>query len=347
MRSGTRSVSALHNRFGARATSAMHSSDRVAGAVVGVTGVLALMWLLIPALASSPGWPRTRGTRFCGRARDRPDRARPAAGRRDTRPPRRRRDRSPRCSTRSRRPTPVRPRSTGCPPSSPTAWSNLGREGRGNRVRSRAGGQRLRRGAGHRRHERACRGGGAGHTDRDTTTSDQFDAEVIAFDPNRDLAVLRVAGLDAPPLERGEGHVDDVGALFGHPGGGPLRESAMRIAEQIVARGTEHRAHRGHPARRVRARRRHRTRRLRRAHRRSSRQRPRRPLRLRPQPPHHRLRIHQHRTQRSPGPAPLNLTPHPVTTGPCLSSEEATRSSPASARVTPSVTRDKQAKCGS
>ena len=35
----------------------MHKSDRVAGAIVGVTGVLALMWLLIPALASSPGWP--------------------------------------------------------------------------------------------------------------------------------------------------------------------------------------------------------------------------------------------------------------------------------------------------
>ena len=71
-----------------------------------------------------------------------------------------------------------------------------------------------------------------------TRDEDQFDTEVVAFDSNRDLAVLQVTGLDAPPLTRGEGHVDDVGSLFGHPGGGPLRESSMRIAEQIVARGT-------------------------------------------------------------------------------------------------------------
>src|SRR5262249_39989319 len=41
-----------------------------------------------------------------------------------------------------------------------------------------------------------------------------------------------------PPLERGEGHIDDHGSLFGHPAGGPLRESPMRIAEQITAHGS-------------------------------------------------------------------------------------------------------------
>ena len=71
-----------------------------------------------------------------------------------------------------------------------------------------------------------------------TADGTQVDSEVIAFDSNRDLAVLQVSEHDAAPLARGEGHVDDVGALFGHPGGGPLRESSMRIAEQIVARGT-------------------------------------------------------------------------------------------------------------
>ena len=34
--------SAVHNRFGGRANPALHTSDRVAGAIVGVTGVLAL-----------------------------------------------------------------------------------------------------------------------------------------------------------------------------------------------------------------------------------------------------------------------------------------------------------------
>jgi hypothetical protein len=37
----------------------------------------------------------------------------------------------------------------------------------------------------------------------------------------------------------GDGHVDDHGALFGHPGGGDLRQAPMSIAEQILARGTD------------------------------------------------------------------------------------------------------------
>jgi S1-C subfamily serine protease len=72
----------------------------------------------------------------------------------------------------------------------------------------------------------------------DTEDGASLDTQVVAFDPNRDLAVLSVPGLDAAPLARGRAHVDDRGALFGHPEGGALRESAMRIAEQITARGT-------------------------------------------------------------------------------------------------------------
>ncbi|HEX9505959.1 MAG TPA: trypsin-like peptidase domain-containing protein, partial [Acidimicrobiia bacterium] len=66
----------------------------------------------------------------------------------------------------------------------------------------------------------------------------RLDTEVMAFDPNRDLAILRVPGLALPPLVEGDGHIDDRGALFGHPRGGALRQAPMRIAEQIVARGT-------------------------------------------------------------------------------------------------------------
>jgi len=51
--------------------------------------------------------------------------------------------------------------------------------------------------------------------------------------------VLRVPGLGLPALERATATVDDTGALFGHPGGGALRQSPVRIAEQIVARGTD------------------------------------------------------------------------------------------------------------
>ncbi len=47
--------SSLSTRLG-RAPGALRQGDRVAGGALGVAGVLVLMWLLIPALANSPGW---------------------------------------------------------------------------------------------------------------------------------------------------------------------------------------------------------------------------------------------------------------------------------------------------
>ena len=52
-------------------------------------------------------------------------------------------------------------------------------------------------------------------------------AEVVAFDPNRDLAVLRADDLGRPALVRRTIEEGGVGAVFGHPGGeaapgGPL-----------------------------------------------------------------------------------------------------------------------------
>ena len=54
------------------------------------------------------------------------------------------------------------------------------------------------------------------------------DAVVVAFDPVRDLAILRVDGLDAPALELGSADPGDLGAVFGHPRGGPLRAAPAR-----------------------------------------------------------------------------------------------------------------------
>jgi S1-C subfamily serine protease len=90
----------------------------------------------------------------------------------------------------------------------------------------------------------------AGERDTRVTTSDgrRLGSTVVAFDPDRDLALLRVGGLGLPPLELADAHVDDRGALFGHPGGGPLRQAPVRIAEQIVARGTD--ITRSHPTER-------------------------------------------------------------------------------------------------
>jgi S1-C subfamily serine protease len=77
----------------------------------------------------------------------------------------------------------------------------------------------------------------------DTTVVDpdggDHDALVVAFDPVRDLALLAVPTLDAPPLALEEGEVGDLGAVYGHPGGGPLTASPARVGEEIRAIGTD------------------------------------------------------------------------------------------------------------
>ena len=65
------------------------------------------------------------------------------------------------------------------------------------------------------------------------------DAVVVAFDPVRDLAILRVDGLDAPPLELGSADPGDFGAVYGHPRGGPLRAAPTRVGPRITAAGTD------------------------------------------------------------------------------------------------------------
>jgi S1-C subfamily serine protease len=63
-------------------------------------------------------------------------------------------------------------------------------------------------------------------------------ASVVAFDPVRDVAVLSVPDLDAPPLRLTKGSTGDGGAVYGHPGGGPLEAAPARIGDEIVAVGT-------------------------------------------------------------------------------------------------------------
>jgi S1-C subfamily serine protease len=66
-----------------------------------------------------------------------------------------------------------------------------------------------------------------------------LDADVIAFDPNRDLAVLRVANLDRPALPTAAAQPGITGGVFGHPGGEPLRIAPFAVARQITAVGRD------------------------------------------------------------------------------------------------------------
>ena len=65
-------------------------------------------------------------------------------------------------------------------------------------------------------------------------------AEVVAFDPDRDLAVLAVSRLEVAPLRLGAdlGHGDEA-VIAGYPGGGPYRVAAARVRGSLSARGDD------------------------------------------------------------------------------------------------------------
>ncbi len=63
---------------------------------------------------------------------------------------------------------------------------------------------------------------------------------VVAFDPNRDLALVEVADLDQRPLPLGQASAGDEGAVIGYPGGQPdPRVAAVRIQQRRKAIGKD------------------------------------------------------------------------------------------------------------
>ncbi|HUY96881.1 MAG TPA: MarP family serine protease [Verrucomicrobiae bacterium] len=71
-------------------------------------------------------------------------------------------------------------------------------------------------------------------------TGGTLSATVVLFDPRRDLAVLRVPGLDLAPLrfapDRGRG---SSGAVIGYPGGGPERAVPAAVRGTLDAVGRD------------------------------------------------------------------------------------------------------------
>lgn len=62
-------------------------------------------------------------------------------------------------------------------------------------------------------------------------------ARVVLFDPVRDVAVLAVPGLAAPPLVQGPALAPrDLAAAWGFPGGGDLTVTAARVRTTLTAR---------------------------------------------------------------------------------------------------------------
>ena len=65
-------------------------------------------------------------------------------------------------------------------------------------------------------------------------------ANLVTFDPERDLAILSVASLEVPPLSFGNSLQPGASAYAaGFPGNGPFTISPMRVRAQLDARGTD------------------------------------------------------------------------------------------------------------
>jgi hypothetical protein len=212
--------------------------DRIAGASVGVLGVLVLVWMVIPSLATAKGWPaRMARDSFVVQAIERwgPEQpSRFAAWGRSI-------SEAPYPSALGPLDDPPNP---GRPPVA-TLPARIDARARASVVKV----------TGH-----ACREiqegtgwiaspgvvvtnahvvAGEHATSVEDVAGNHFRATVVAFDPFRDLAVLHVPGLQAPALTLASGTVGDVGAVYGHPGGGPLTASPARVGEEILAVGTD------------------------------------------------------------------------------------------------------------
>ncbi|MFN8036240.1 MAG: MarP family serine protease [Acidimicrobiia bacterium] len=213
--------------------------DRVAGACLGGLGVLAVVWLLTPAMAATPGWPaRTARGSWVMRSLDSLTPAPPrsveaAIGRVIGDAP------FPQVADPFRDPVVV-----GAPPvlrldegvEARVAASTVRIEGDAcNQVQDGTGWvvakdlvlTNAHVVAGERRTLVRLPDG----TDRR--------GSVVVFDPRRDVAVVRVPNLGLASLRRRDPDVGDRGAVFGHPAGGGLRVAPARVADRVVALGTD------------------------------------------------------------------------------------------------------------
>jgi S1-C subfamily serine protease len=215
-------------------------ADRTLGAFAGLVGVIVAIWFMLPAMAGVPGWP-ARQARNSVIARLIDDLAPPAP---DTLQALRRlvgEDQFPQVFSEL---TPAQ--DTGPPPVDSGLPPEIQQRVAASTVKiSGIACRRIQEGSGF------TAGPGivvtnahvvAGQDDTDVVRSDgrRRRAEVAVFDPDRDIAVLRVAGLDQPALVIGAGRVGATGAVFGHPRGQRnVRASPAAIRQEIEAVGRD------------------------------------------------------------------------------------------------------------
>jgi S1-C subfamily serine protease len=217
----------------------LRTIDRAAGAVTGLLGVLVAVWLLIPALALTPGWP-ARAARDSAVIRAIDDYA--------PTPPRSVEQLARRVSGNALPDALDRLVSPPRAGTVPTSGLQAGVAARVVDSVVKVEGhacQEITDGSGYvaapdlvvtNAHVVA----GEQRTRVDTSRGRQLNATVVAFDSQRDVAILRVRDLGLPPLVFAPRvGIGDIDAVYGHPGGGALRESPARVSERIVAQGND------------------------------------------------------------------------------------------------------------
>lgn len=220
----------------------LHEADQVVGAAVGILGVLVALWLLLPAISSVNGWParQARGSAISRWVSDhvvRPPNALESLRRLVGQDP------FPQVFNRLNEPT-----GGGTPPAAnplpatvtaEVAASTVKVEGQAcNQIQDGSGfavGTDLVATNAH-----VVAGELPGQTTVVLPTGRTDPASVVAFDSNRDIALLSVPGLGQRPLPLATGAQGAVGAVFGHPGGqAALAITPALISQEVNAVGSD------------------------------------------------------------------------------------------------------------
>ncbi len=213
------------------------TADRVAGAAAGVLAVLVVVWLLIPGLANAPGWPAraVRGSAIVREIDDvapSPPSTLAALGRLVGAGPFPEVFRSLTASD------------VGTPPGqgipaalvAPVSAAVVKVEGQACNVVQDGSGVLVAPGV---IVTNAHVVAGERATSVLVPNLGRLSAVVVAFDPYRDLAILRIPVIHVAPLGISDTAVGDTGGVFGYPEGGNEAEAPARVAERINAEGTD------------------------------------------------------------------------------------------------------------
>ena len=219
----------------------VRSVDRGVGAAVGAVGVLVALWLLLPSIATAPGWPARAATtssisHWVDSQFPRPPDALQALRRLVG-------DAFPQvfANLHAAEQLGPAPESAGISAAADTRVRNSTVKVEGQAC------NRIQDGSGFAvatdlvaTNAHVVAGEGPGKTKVLLPNGNRLPATVVLFDPNRDLALLKVAGLGEAPLTRGEGHVGQIGAVYGHPNGqDPLDLAPAQIAQNVTAVGRD------------------------------------------------------------------------------------------------------------